>query len=401
MTLTRPQRTVTLLLSAVSAFILFQSTHTAPNFISGIEGIRETSILGKGAGELANAGRDAKALGSTRGLGGINDASHLGAGAQDATGAADLRNGLFHDRIAGGAGNTAHSSEITEVGEEGKSIGDTSHSSHNPSSAPPDKEPPTAAIDSSKDNAVAQEVARLSGLTDQQINLVSFEGKLWRKFKAPFSWMLKTYRGRTTAKYMLWLSDAETKLPQLRAFVANEDFTIAAGVEKRTWLGHLLFEKLGMVDRTREAYNLGGTVAPGTRLVKGVGGAVKSLFGSGSKATAGFGTVSKAWETMTTPYRWLSRVVHDWQVNRNTKFAGERAAWLIKYGTDGVKERFQNNPDIVKIVADHKKQVSAKEFLRKGAAVFSKPKTGTTNAVDGAHGGDAAVKGAEQTSTRM
>lgn len=398
MTPSRPQRLVTLILSAVSAFIIFQSAYSAPNIVTGLEGIRDgASILGKGAEEIANGGRDAKALGSTHDLGGINDAAHLGAGGKDAP--TNLKNGLFGDRHAGGAGNAVHSSEITEVGHEGTSISSelsgASHSDHSPSSLPPDKEPPTSAVDSSKDNAVAQETARLSELTDQHINLVSWEGNLYRAFKAPFSWMLKAYRGRKTARYMLWLSDADTKLPELRAFVANDEFTVASGVEKRTLLGHVLFERLGMVDRTREAFGVDG-IPPGVKAAKYLGSLLKKMFG-GSAAFAADGAVPKAWKTLTTPYHWLSETVHNWQVARNTRFAGERAAWLYKFGTEGVAGRFQNNEYIAKIVAEHKSQASIKGYFKKGAALLSKPKTGTNNAVDGAHGAETAAKGVEQT----
>ncbi|EGG03168.1 uncharacterized protein MELLADRAFT_117411 [Melampsora larici-populina 98AG31] len=399
MTLSRPQRLVTLILSAVSASIIFQSAYTAPNIVTGVEGIRDgAAILGKGVEEIANGGRDAKALGSTHGLGGINDAAHLGGGGKDAP--ANLKNGLFGDRNAGGAGNAVHSSEITEVGHEGTSVGSelsgASHSDHSPSSVPSDKEPPTAAVDSSKDNVVAQDMARLSGLTGQNIKLVSWEGNLYRAFKAPFSWMLKAYRGRKTAKYMLWLADTETELPQLRAIVAADDFTIAAGVEKRTWLGHILFERLGMVDRTREALTV-DKVAPGVRLTNAIGRGIKSLVGGSKAHTAEFGAVPKAWKTFTTPYRWLTDTVHKWQVSRNTRFAGERTAWLARFGTDGVADRFQNNADIAQIVAEYNKQVSVKELFKKGAALISKPKTGTNNAVDGVHGAETTANGVKQT----
>lgn len=124
---------------------------------------------------------------------------------------------------------------------------------------------------------VARAAAQIRGTGTAQLDLIGNWGHLQYMFKAPFRWIstqIKNYRAKGMIR---WLALEDHPLSYVKQFASRDPFAEYAirSAEKRTWLGHLLFERLHMVDRTREAFPMGG---PGVKAFKALGRAIAKPF---------------------------------------------------------------------------------------------------------------------------
>lgn len=124
---------------------------------------------------------------------------------------------------------------------------------------------------------VSHPAAEIESSIEKTPDLIGTWGRLTKIIKQPFRWAIKSFRNWKSKGYMVWLAENKSTayVQEFARLDPFYDYAVRMSEKRGIW-GHVLFEKLGMVDRTHEVFPKGGPLGDGAskawKYMKGIAG---------------------------------------------------------------------------------------------------------------------------------